>query len=343
MTQSEITSSRFQFDNWDAAQEHYMDGGMTDGLPVILPTERRVQAMLDHAGLAPGDVIGVETIRQKRVTAEKLAINAVMAGCKPEYFPVVAAAAAAVCERPFNLHASSTSTNGISILVLVSGPYAKEIGMNAGTGMMGNGNRANATIGRALNLFKSNFYGSTAQDMDQSTFGYPGKYSFCFAENVDVSPWPSLAAAKGFAGDATTVTTFAANSPLQVSAHGGKEPEDFLSGSAHAMQGLGPSISEVLVVISPELMSYISEAGWSRERIAEFLHAKTQAPAKQWAAWHRIVQAHAMQDPEGSVGCVPEPGRITVVAGGGAAGAFTDLIASWASSRSVTKEVQLKR
>ena len=341
MTQSEITSSRFQFDNWDAAQEHYMDGGMTDGLPVILPTERRVQAMLDHAGLAPGDVIGVETIRQKRVTAEKLAINAVMAGCKPEYFPVVAAAAAAVCERPFNLHASSTSTNGIAILVLVSGPYAKEIGMNAGTGMMGNGNRANAAIGRAISLLKTNFYGSTAQNMDQSTFGYPGKYSFSFAEDVDVSPWPSLAVSKGFAAGATTVTTFAANSPLQVSAHGGKDPEDFFSGSAHAMQGLGPGISEVLVVISPELIGYIAEAGWSRERIAEFLYIKTQAPAKQWVAWHRIVQA--AEDPEAALGCVQEPGRITVVAGGGAAGAFTTLIASWASSRSVTKEVQLRR
>ncbi|MDP6130333.1 MAG: hypothetical protein QGH97_14070 [Dehalococcoidia bacterium] len=343
MTQSEITSRRFQFDDWDAAQEHYLDAGMTDGLPIIPPTEQRVRAMLDHAGLAPGDVIGVESIRQKRMTAEKVAINAVMAGCKPEYLPVVVAAAAAVCEPLFNLHASSTSTNGIAILVLVSGPYANEIGMNARTGMMGNGNRANATIGRAINLLKTNFYGSTAQDMDQSTLGYPGKYSFCFAENVEVSPWPSLAVSKGFHADATTVTTFAANSPLQVSAHGGKDPEDFFSGSAHAMQGLGPSISEVLVVISPELMSYISEAGWSRERIAEFLCTKTQAPAKQWAAWHRIDQAVALQNPDATLGCVQEPGRITVVPGGGAAGAFTALIASWASSRSVTKEVQLRR
>jgi len=193
MTQSEITSRRFQFDDWDAAQEHYLDAGMTDGLPIIPPTEQRVRAMLDHAGLAPGDVIGVESIRQKRMTAEKVAINAVMAGCKPEYLPVVVAAAAAVCEPLFNLHASSTSTNGIAILVLVSGPYAQEIGMNSATGMMGNGNRANAAIGRALSLFKTNFYGSTAQDMDQSTFGYPGKYSFCFAETGTSAPglrWP---------------------------------------------------------------------------------------------------------------------------------------------------------
>ena len=162
--------------------------------------------MLDYLGLAADAVIGIEATRQKRFTAEKVAINAVMAGCQPEYFPAVVAAISAVGEREFNFHASSTSTNGVTALVLVSGPFAEEIGMNSEAVLMGNGNRANATIGRAVNLVKTNFYGSVPQDMDKSTFGHSGKFSFCFAENLEASNWPSLARSKGFGPDASTVT-----------------------------------------------------------------------------------------------------------------------------------------
>jgi hypothetical protein len=209
--------------------------------------------------------------------------------------------------------------------------------------MMGSGNRANLTIGRAVNLVKSNFYGSIAQDMDKSTLGHPGKISFCFAERLDASPWPSLAVAKGFPEGATTVTIFAANAPLQVSAIGGKNPEDFMSSVAHGMQGLGLSSSELLVVINPELMAYVAEAGWSRERAAEFLYTRSQASAAQWASWHRTEQPQGPESPEKPVACVADPGRITVVPGGGAAGASVGIIAAWGGSRSVTKEVQLRR
>ena len=168
MNTDSITARRHQFADWEEAEEYYFEQGLTDGLPILPPTEARVQAMLDYAGLRPDQVIGVESIRKKSFSAEKVAINAVMAGCKPEYFPVVVAAVAACCERGYNFHASSTSTNGITTLVLVSGPYANEIGMNSGTVMMGNGNRANATIGRAVNLVKTNFYGSVPQGRECS-------------------------------------------------------------------------------------------------------------------------------------------------------------------------------
>ena len=341
MSTPDISASRREFSTWEDAQEYYLDQGLSDGLPVVPPTEERVRAMLDYAGLAPDHLIGVETIRQKRFTAEKVAINAVMAGCKPEYFPVVVAAVAGSVERPFNFHASSTSTNGITTLALVSGPYAEQIGMNSGVALMGNGNRANATIGRAVNLVKTNFYGSVAQDMDNSTFGHPGKYSFCFAENLAVSPWPSLAEEKGFRAGASTATIFAANAPLQVSIYGDKKPETFLTATAHAMLGLGPSISEVLVVISPEDMAYVAEAGWSRQQAQEFLYEKTQRPVREWASWNRVDHPDSY-DPDQLLGCVSEPGRITLVPGGGAAGAFISIIASWGSSRSVTKEIQVK-
>ncbi|MFQ6026696.1 MAG: hypothetical protein ACE5Q6_04180, partial [Dehalococcoidia bacterium] len=321
MSTGNVAASRHEFSTWEQAQEYYLDQGLTDGLPVIPPTEERVRAMLDYAGLAPDHVIGVETIRQKRFTAEKVAVNAVMAGCKPEYFPVVVAAVAGAVERPFNFHASSTSTNGITTLVLVSGPYAEQIGMNSGVSLMGNGNRATATIGRAVNLVKTNFYGSVAQDMDNSTFGHPGKYSFCFAENLVASPWPSLAQEKGFGTSDSTATIFAANAPLQVSIYGDKRPETFLTATAHAMLGLGHSISEVLVVISPEVMAYVGEAGWSRQQVQEFLYEKTRRPAREWIAWQRVDHPEGIADPERLMGCVAEPDRITMVPGGGAAGA----------------------
>lgn len=341
--ESQFTASKLNFEDWEAAQEYYFENGLADGLPIVPPTERLVRNMLAGAGLARDHIIGMETIRRKSFTAEKVAINAVMAGCKPEYFPVVVAAVAAACERPFNLHASSTSTNGVTILVVVSGPYAGEIGMNSQTGLMGNGARANATIGRAVNLVKTNFYGSMAGDMDKSTFGHSGKFSFCFAESPEFNPWPSLAVSKGFRPDASTVTAFAANAPLQVSIHGDKDPEDLLTGAAHAMMGLGPSISEVLVVISPELMRYLIDAGWSKEDVGAFLHRNTQASLRDWAAGHRVDQREAGDGPERLVGCVAEPQRITVVPAGGSAGAFIDIIASWGSSRSVTKEIRVPK
>ncbi len=340
MSTQEISAGQHEFSGWQEAQEYHFENGLTDGLPIILPTVERVRAMLDYVGLAADSVIGVEATRQKRFTAEKVAINAVMAGCQPEYFPAVVAAISAVGEREFNFHASSTSTNGVTTLVLVSGPFAAEIGMNSEAVLMGNGNRANATIGRAVNLVKTNFYGSVPQDMDKSTFGHSGKFSFCFAENLEASNWPSLARSKGFGEDASIVTIFAANAPLQVSIYGGRNPEIFLTAAAHAMLGLGPSNSELLVVISPELMAYLDEASWSRQQVQQFLFEKTQRPAREWIAWERIDHPDSIVDREQLMGSVAEASRITVVPGGGAAGAFIDIIPSWGSSRSVTKEIQ---
>ncbi|MBM3942392.1 MAG: hypothetical protein FJ316_05620 [SAR202 cluster bacterium] len=340
MTSSKLLSGTFQFSQWEEAQEYYLENGLTDGLPIVPPSEERVRAMLQYAGLAPNAVIGTETIRQKRFTAEKAAIAAVMAGCKPEYFPVVLAAVAAACERPFNLHASSTSTNGVTVLALVSGPYAAQIGMNCGVSLMGAGNRANATIGRAINLFKAGFYGSIPRDMDNSTLGHPGKFTFCFAEDLEHAPWPSLAQSKGFGPQDSTVTIYAANAPLQVSIYTGKAPEDFLTAVSHAMLGLGHSLSEVLVVVGGELMGYLTEARWSRQQVQDFLYQKTRRPLREWVEWHRVDHPQPGDNPDRLLGCVAEPGRITVAPGGGMAGAFVSIIPSWGGSRSITRQIQ---
>ena len=332
-----------QFSSYNEAQEYYLENGLSDGLPVVPPTVEKVQTMLDYVGMRGDDIVATESIRRKRFTAQKVATNAEMAGCKPEYFPVVVAAIVAASERAFNLHASSTSPNGITLMALVSGPYAEQIGMNWGVELMGNGTRANATIGRAINLVKTNYYGSVAQEMDNSTLGHPGKFSFCFAENIAASPWPSLASSKGFGDGASTVTVYAANAPLQVSIYGDRNPETFLTQTAHAMLALGTSVVEALVVISPEIMAYVAEAGWSSQQIQQFLYDKTKRPRQEWLDWNRIDHPEPGADTQELVGCVTDPDRITMVPGGGAAGAFISIINSWGSSRSVTKEIQTRR
>ena len=328
--------SALQFDDWNAAQEYYFANGLTDGLPIIPPTPERVQAMLDYASVSAEHDLGTEVIRQKRFTAGKAAVNAVMAGCLPEHFPVVMASLSAIAARTFNLHASSTSTNGATVLTVVSGPYADAIGMNAGVELMGNGSRANAAIGRAVNLFKANFYGSAPMAMDNSTFGHPGKIGFCFPEHLAVSPWPSLAAERGYGADATIVTAYAALAPLQVTLHGDRHPADFLTTVAHAMLAFGPNSSEAVCVISPEAMLHIAEAGWTRRQVAEFLHENTHLPEAEWVRWHRL---ESSGDGERMVPVFADADRITVLPGGGLAGAFVSLINTWGSSRSVTRVV----
>ena len=336
-----MQSNQFRFSDWDEAQEFHHREGLTDGLPIVPPTPERVSAMLDFCGLGPGDVLGVEGIRHKEFLAEKVAVNAVMAGCLPEHFPVVVAAISAVSDRAYNLHASSTSTNGIANLVLVSGPYAARIGMNGGVNLMGQANRANAAIGRAVNLVKANYYGSVAQDMDKSAFGHSGKYSFCFAEDLATTPWPPLAEAKGFHAGTSAVTMVAANAPLQLETHGDREPEGFLTAACHAMLGLGPSISEVVLVISQELMAYVAASGWTREQVASFVHEKARLPAGEWDRWRRMDRLGPDADRERLIGVVSGPDRVTVVPAGGDAGEFMAIITSWGSSRSVTREINV--
>ena len=174
-------------------QEEFFERGWTDGLPIVAPTPDRVQAMLDLV-LAddPDTLIGFLPARGRGVTLEKAAINAVMAGCRPEYFPVVVAALEAMFDEAFNLHTVLTSTGGAALCAIVSGPIAQEIGMNARHNALGQGNRANATIGRALRLVAMNVLDSKPGESDASSFGHPGKFTLCFAEDPPPAPWEPL-------------------------------------------------------------------------------------------------------------------------------------------------------
>ncbi len=337
-----ISSARIRHASYNAAQEHYFAEGIGDGLPVVPPTEAKVQAMLDYAGLAPSDVVAVEGVRGIDFSAEKVAVNAVMAGCKPEYMPVVIAAVQAVSESPFNFHANSTSTNGVGILIIVSGPIATQLGINASTGAMGHGFRANATIGRALGLIKINLYGSVPHLMDKSTFGHPGKYSFCFAEHDAVIPWEPLRVEKGYGYDDSTVTVFAANSPIQVNTQNESAPEDFLSIVGDASVVLGERHSEFVVVLSPELMGYIRSAGWSKQRIKRFVHERGTRTGRELNEKHRRIYLYGGTDLDKRIPVVETVDEITLVGAGGDAGPFAYLIGAWGDVISITKPIHTR-
>jgi hypothetical protein len=216
--------------------ELYQQNGWTDGLPIMPPTEARVYACLDAAGLAPGDIIGVEPVRQRPIRAEKVAINAVMAGCLPTYMPVVVAALRAMCVAEYNLHGSSASTGGSAPLIIVNGPIRTALGMNATHGVLGTGNRANATIGRAIHLVFINVLGCIPGQIDRSTLGHPGKFTCCLAEDEEDSPWIPLAQERGVPAGVSGVTVMAAEAPRQVMNEWTHDPEEIAETLAAEMR-----------------------------------------------------------------------------------------------------------
>ena len=194
----QLNSTRMEFDTWHDVVREYIDRGWTDGLPIIPPTPDMVTACLEAAGRSPSEVLGTEPTKGRVITAEKAAVNAVMAGCRPEHFGIVATAVEAMCEPEFNLHAVTASTQGAAVLAIVNGPIAKDVGLNSSVSIFGPGHTANATIGRALRLVIINATGSVSGEIDKATQGHPGKYTWCIAEAEDVSPWGPLQTDRGF-------------------------------------------------------------------------------------------------------------------------------------------------
>src|SRR6266571_8078360 len=194
--------------------------------PIVPPTEERVREFLVEAGLQPGHIIGTEPVRRRQITAEKVAINAVMAGCLPEYLPVVVAAVEAMCQEEFCLHGSTASTGGSAQFVVVNGPVRRAIGMNATHNLLGNGSRANATIGRALRLIVINALGGIPGTLDRSTLGHAGKFTYCIAEDEEDSPWQPLAQERGVPEGVSAVTVLAVESLRQVMNEWTDEPAE---------------------------------------------------------------------------------------------------------------------
>jgi hypothetical protein len=342
MTSRSLTSARHEFDDTFDAIEGFFERGWTDGLPVVPPTERRVESFLSYADVDGSAIIGTEPTKGRVITAEKLAVNAVMAGCKPEYFPVVIAAIEAMCEAQFNLHAITASTMGAAPLLVVNGPVAKQIGLNSGVSVFGPGHRANATIGRAIRLIIINVTGSASGEIDKATIGHPGKYTWCIAESEQVSPWEPLHVERGLDPEQSAVTVFAGLSPVQVNNHESNDPQGILTTFKDAVFSAGPGQGEMVCVICPEHLDYMRSFGWSKSQVKEFLHLSTRRSVAEWKAAGKLVSSST---PANDVVTAAEsPDSFTVIAAGGLAGAFSDVIPLWgggSNSRSVTKEIRL--
>jgi hypothetical protein len=339
-----LTSQRYKVESLDAAVEFCYAKGWSDGLPVVPPTEPAVRAMLEAAGLAPDAEVAYLSQRAVRITAEKVAINAVMAGCLPEYAPVVVAAVDALCAPEHNVNGSAASTGGSAPLIIVTGPIAKRIGMNGGVNLFGPGNRANATIGRAIRLILMNVGGATPGVMDKSTIGHPGKYSYCITEDDDARPWPPFHTQRGLPAEASAVTVYASAAPLYVDNHHSNTTEGILRTIASSMASVGRlGLGAFAVVLCPEHVAVIAREGWGADRIRESLAREARASVAHLKRTGRLPGDPTPADEEEHRYAVRGPDDILLLVGGGSAGGFSAVIPPWAggrSSRPVTREIR---
>src|SRR6266540_1544064 len=323
----ELTSERHTLDDPGEAIDYCYDQGWTDGLPVVPPTEERVQAFLDAMGLAPEKVVGEIPARARTIRAEKVAINAVMAGCLPDYAPVVVAAVEALCAPEHNVNGSAASTGGSAPLLIVSGPIAQRIGMNGGVNLFGPGNRANATIGRAIRLLLMNAGGATPGVMDKSTIGHPGKYSYCIAEADQARPWPPFHTQRGLPTEASAVTVFAGEAPHYVDNHHSNDPEGVLRSVASIMVASGRLRGGAFVVVlCPEHAAVLERAGWGSDPARDFLAREARISVADLKRLGRAPGSPEPGDAEEYRSAVGGPEDVLLLVGGG-------------SSRPVTREI----
>lgn len=315
--------------------EACFDRGWTDGLPVVPPTPERVLRMLQGTTRAPDEMLGLMPPDLAPCTVEKVAVNAVMAGCKPEYLPVVLAAVEAALIDEFGTHGVLCTTMFAGPVVIVNGPVAQRVGLNSGVNALGQGHRANASIGRALQLVIRNVGGGRPGELDRSTLGTPGKYSFCFAE-AEHPEWEPLSVERGFAPHASTVTLFAGEGVQGIVDQKSRTPESLARSFALCLRAVDhPKLAmagDALLVVSPEHSRVFIEAGWSKARLREELERLLLTPADELLAG---VGGIAEGLPAALAGQqVPKfrPGGLIIVRAGGTAGLFSAVIAGWAAS-----------
>ena len=327
-----------------AAIDYCYEQGWTDGLPVVPPDVKRVEAMLAFEGRPPETVLAAHPATGLECTVHAAAVNAVMAGCKPEFFPVVVAAFEAMAEPGFNFHGSTASTGGSAPLLVVSGPVIDDIGMNADVNLFGPGNRANATIGRAVRLILMNVFRMIPGVSDKSTQGNPGKFSFCIAERARGNPWPLLVEDLDYPPGVSSVTVFAGGGFCNVENHGGNTPEQVLGSIADAMANYGCiTLGQSVVVLSPEHTRVISGTGWSKKQVREFLfsHAARTVEGMKSVGKYRQREYDRQHTDDGGSPLVEadkmhrglSPDDILVLMGGGDAGGHSSFIPSWSRGR----------
>jgi hypothetical protein len=326
--------------------EAYYDAGWTDGLPVVPPSDASIAAMLAAAGLSGHEVLGEIPGRNIEVIADKAATNAVMAGCRPEYMPVVVAAVKSLCEPAFAYHGPASSTGGSAMVLVVNGPIARRLGINGGNNAFGQGHRPNATIGRAVRLIMMNAMNTRPGFLDRATLGNPGKYSFCFAEHEEDHPWEPLHVARGLKSQDSAVTLIASNSVYQVYNQLAATPEPLLRCFADALGNAGaPNLrgfNETLIVFAGEHADVLRHAGWSRVDVQRFLVEHTRRRVADYKRAARIPGAVTALDETTWRHVFERPEDILIACAGGRAGSWSACLPGWGKkwTRSITTRVE---
>lgn len=335
-------------DSLEAVNRLYYARGWTDGLPIVPPTEERVREMMEHNNADPQEGIGVVPPKRGEATMEHVAINAVMAGCLPQYFPVVVAALRAMLEPQFNLFGIQATTHPVAPLVIVNGPIAKDLDLNSGYGCFGPGHRANATIGRAVRLMLMNLGGAVPGKLDRSTQGQPSKYAYCIAENEEENPWEPLHVERGHDRNTSTVTVVGAENPHNINDHHSITPQGILTTAADAMATMAMNDmylggQELVLFLGPEHAATIARDGWTKDDVKRFIFENARKPhyklklggmysLRDWPKWMDGLDDHAM---------IPVlrdwRGLIVVVAGG--AGKHSSFGPTFGATLSVTRPV----
>jgi len=326
--------------------EAMFERGWSDGLPMVPPTQERVLRMLSGTARDPAEVLGLAPPDLIPLTIEKVAINAVMAGCKPEYLPVVIAAMEAVLDPDFAMHGVLATTMFVSPVVIVNGPIRRQIGMNWRGNALGQGNRANATIGRAVQLIIRNVGGGRPQEVDRATLGNPGKYTYCFAEDEEDSSWLPLSVERGVAPGKSAVTVFAGFGLQGVVDQKSRTAESLARSMAESIKAihnvkLVPAADAILVVC-PEHHRTFKAAGWSRQRLLEELTQLCKVPGEKLVPGYLGIAEGCAPGDRDKVFDKIRPGGLLIVRAGGGAGMFSGIIGGWSAggaSIPVTKEV----
>tara|TARA_B110000285_G_scaffold55965_1_gene63684 strand:+ start:11073 stop:12488 length:1416 start_codon:yes stop_codon:yes gene_type:complete len=343
--QSRQVSVSTEEDDIEACYER----GWSDGLPVVPPTAERVMRMLTGTSRSPEEVVGIVPPDLVPCTIEKIAINAVLAGCKPEYLPVVIASVEAALQDEFCMHGLLATTYYSGPLVIVNGPLSRAIGMNSRGNVLGQGNRANATIGRALQLVIRNVGGGKPGGVDRSAFGNPGKYTYCFAEDETNSCWESLAVEKGFSETASTVTLFAADGMQGIVDQKSRDPESLSRSFAAALRVVGhPKMilaSDAILVVSPEHERIYRQAGWAKQDVKNYLNKILTIDGAELVAGAGGIAEGIPAKLAGKQLPKFREGGLNIVRAGGSAGMFSAIIAGWGASGSigsipVTREIK---
>ena len=316
--------------------EACFERGWSDGLPLVPPTPLRVTRMLSSTDRSANEIVGSVPPDNRPCTIEKIAINAVMAGCKPDYLQVVIAALRAALKDEFCMHGLLCTTYFSTPVMIVNGPITKQIGMNSGVNALGQGNRANATIGRALQLIVRNVGGGIPGGIDRATLGNPGKYTFCFCEDESDAEWPSLSMDRGYTREDSVVNLFAGSGVQPFVDQQSRQPESLAKNLANSLRSVANTrsfgMADAIIVISPEHRRVLRECGWTKPNLKQALYDELKTPG-----------ADIIRGKDGIAEGMPEKFKdimlnkfrddgLHIVGAGGKAGMFSAIISGWLAS-----------